>query len=135
MKAAHDRATLPRGSVDCGSTSHVAAGCPGPKQPRQPIGHVLKSEPRQFQDVIEGAKVFEVRKDDRDFATGDTVVLVEYDPATEQHTGRSTTRAIGYLGRGAPYPAGWCAFALTYGEPMGVPEMNGAMTGAYKRAR
>jgi hypothetical protein len=79
MKAAHDRATLPRGCVDCGSTSHVAAGCPGPKQPRQPIGHVLKSEPRQFQDVIEGAKVFEVRKDDRDFATGDTVVLVEYD--------------------------------------------------------
>lgn len=85
------------------------------RAPRQPIGHVLKCWPQQFQDICNGDKPFTIRKDDRDYATGDAVVLVEYDPETKQHTGRSTTRTIGYLGRGAPYPAGYCAFVLTYG--------------------
>lgn len=83
---------------------------------RPKVGHVLKCWPGQFEDIVQGDKPFTVRKDDRDFKTGDTVVLVEYDPETKQHTGRSTTRTIGYLGRGIPYPAGYCAFMLTYGE-------------------
>ena len=86
------------------------------KEPRAPIGHVLKCWPQQFNDIIDGSKPFTIRKDDRDFAAGDTVVLVEYDPASKQHTGRSTSRVIGYLGRGAPYPDGYCAFMLGYGE-------------------
>lgn len=89
--------------------------------PRTPIGHVLKCWPQQFEDIRVGAKHFTVRNDDRDFATGDTVVLVEYDPATKQHSGRSETRVIGYLGRGAPYPAGTCAFSLTYGDCATAP--------------
>jgi hypothetical protein len=99
-----------------------------PQPPRMPIGHVLKTHPQQFQDILDGAKPFEVRKDDRDFATGDSVVLVEYDPTTKQHTGRSTTRVIGYLGRGALYPAGYCAFVLGYGDVINVPRF--AMTGS-----
>lgn len=89
-------------------------------QPRQPIGHVLKCWPQQFEDIQMGMKPFTIRKDDRDFARGDTVVLVEYDPAKAQHTGRSTTRTIGYLGRGEPYPPGYCAFMLDYGD---APQM------------
>lgn len=99
---------------------------------RQPIGHVLKTHPQQFQDIVEGAKPFEVRKDDRDFARGDTVVLVEYDPASKQHTGRSTTRTIGYLGRGAPYPAGYCAFLLEYGDTC-APKMSMGLAGGLVR--
>lgn len=102
------------------------------ERPRQPVGHVLKTQPQHFQDIIEGAKTFEVRKDDRDFASGDTVVLVEYDPATKQHTGRSTTRTIGYLGRGAPYPAGYCAFLLEYGDTC-APKMSMGLAGGLVR--
>lgn len=92
-------------------------------QPRPPIGHVIKSCPQQFQEVIDGARPFEIRKDDRDYATGDTVVLVEFDPLTKLHTGRSTTRIIGFIDRGAPYPAGYCAFMLGYGEAA-APQCN-----------
>lgn len=89
-------------------------------QPRQPIGHVLKCWPQQFEDIRCGIKHFEIRRDDRDFAPGDTVVFVEYDPASKQHTGRSETRVIGYLGRGAPYPSGTCAFGLAFGEALAM---------------
>lgn len=85
-------------------------------QPRQPIGHVLKCWPRQFDEVGTGERPFEIRKDDRDYARGDVVMLVEYDPETKQHTGRSMTRTIGLLGRGKPYPDGYCAFSLEYGN-------------------
>lgn len=94
--------------------------------PRPPIGHVLKCWPEQFEDIRCGRKHFEIRKDDRDFSTGDTVVFVEYDPGTKQHTGRSETRQIGYLGRGKPYPEGYCSFGLTFGEA-NAPQV--AMTG------
>lgn len=93
-------------------------------QPRQPIGHVLKCWPQQFNDIMVGEKHFEIRKDDRDFARGDLVVLVEFDPEAKQHTGRSMTRTIGYLGRGAPYPAGYCAFWMEYGDVTSTPTMN-----------
>lgn len=84
--------------------------------PRKPIGHVLKCWPRQFDEVDAAERHFEIRKDDRDYARGDFVVLVEYDPETQQHTGRSMTRTIGLLGRGKPYPDGYCAFSLEYGN-------------------
>lgn len=97
-----------------------AGKVPFPGPPRPPIGHVLKCWPLQFEDILCGMKPFTIRKDDRDYQRGDTVVLVEYDPETKQHTGRSLTRMIGYLGRGAPYPDGHCAFMLEYGEPAAV---------------
>lgn len=43
--------------------------------------HELKTLPVYFDAVARGDKTFEVRKNDRDFQTGDTLVLREFDPA------------------------------------------------------
>jgi hypothetical protein len=42
--------------------------------------HELKLHPRYFNRVASGQKPFEIRKNDRDFQVGDTVLLKEYDP-------------------------------------------------------
>jgi hypothetical protein len=43
--------------------------------------HYLKTLPVYFDAVRRGDKTFEIRKNDRDFQTGDTLVLKEFDPA------------------------------------------------------
>lgn len=42
--------------------------------------HVLKTHPAMFRAVRDGRKNFEVRKDDRAYQAGDTVVLQFHDP-------------------------------------------------------
>lgn len=46
--------------------------------------HVLKTHPQYLADVISGSKNFEVRRDDRGFAIGDTLELVEW-PIPDAH--------------------------------------------------
>ena len=41
--------------------------------------HYIKCEKEFYQDVEEGYKPFEVRKNDRDYRAGDDIVLREYD--------------------------------------------------------
>lgn len=43
--------------------------------------HKLKTWPAYFDAVKSGAKTFEVRRDDRGFQRGDTVVLQRFDPS------------------------------------------------------
>lgn len=40
--------------------------------------HALKTWPIYFDEVINGTKTYELRKEDRPFALGDTVLLQEY---------------------------------------------------------
>jgi hypothetical protein len=49
--------------------------------------HTLKCWPSFFNEVWQGLKHHEVRKDDRGFASGDTLWLREYDPETSQFSG------------------------------------------------
>lgn len=49
-----------------------------------PKKHEIKTWPSYFEQVARGEKLFEVRRNDRDYAVGDTVVLREYDPGADQ---------------------------------------------------
>lgn len=41
--------------------------------------HELKITPKYFKDVVDGDKNFELRKNDRDFKVGDSLMLKEFD--------------------------------------------------------
>ena len=59
--------------------------------------HELKSWPQFFTRVISGEKTFELRVNDRDFKLGDFLFLREYDPETEQYSGRFQYARITYI--------------------------------------
>jgi hypothetical protein len=59
--------------------------------------HYLKATPEYFQDVKSGKKLFEVRFNDRDYQAGDTVVLQEWLPHSEQYSGDEITKKITYI--------------------------------------
>lgn len=58
--------------------------------------HNLKTLPKYFIDVKAGKKPFEVRKNDRNFQVGDTLILQEYDPETG-YSGRQMTCLVTYI--------------------------------------
>lgn len=58
--------------------------------------HELKIWPDFFDAVRCGAKKFELRKDDRDYQTGDVLILREYDPETQTYTGRQFNAVVTY---------------------------------------
>ncbi len=57
--------------------------------------HELKILPKYFQEVIDGNKPFELRKDDRDYKKGDTLKLNEWKDG--EYTGSYATRLITYV--------------------------------------
>lgn len=60
--------------------------------------HKLKIWPKFYTRVLEGSKTFEVRVNDRDFQSGDLVVLHEWCPRGERYTGNTTVAfRIGYI--------------------------------------
>ena len=59
--------------------------------------HRLKIKPEYYQAVFDGRKNFEVRKKDRDFEVGDTLILCEYDPF--KYSGRGGSGKDGFSGR------------------------------------
>lgn len=48
--------------------------------------HELKCWPVYFDRIHDGTKRFEIRNNDRDFQTGDRIILREWDPGTGQYT-------------------------------------------------
>ena len=56
--------------------------------------HYLKTWPAPFQEVLEGRKTAEVRRNDRPFFVGDSLCLQEWNPATKAYTGRELTRRV-----------------------------------------
>jgi len=58
--------------------------------------HYLKTWPKFFEDVASGKKTFELRKDDRGFEIGDTVILDEWCPDKKEFTKRRYNFTIKY---------------------------------------
>jgi ASC-1-like (ASCH) protein len=59
--------------------------------------HTLKIVPEYFAAVRDGRKTFEVRRDDRGYAPGDTLILREYEPESDEYSGRELTARISYV--------------------------------------
>lgn len=66
----------------------------------EPVTHALKTWPYYFVPVLHGIKTFEIRKNDRDFKEGDQLLLREWDPRSEDYTGRECVRWITYIFHG-----------------------------------
>lgn len=75
--------------------------------------HNLKTWPLYYSRVIHGFKTVELRKDDREFKVGDTLILEEWDPQMEMYTGRSCERLVTDILKGAPWLAdGYVAMSI-----------------------
>ena len=71
--------------------------------------HNLKTWPEYFNGIVSGAKTFEVRKNDRGFNVGDTLIFEEYNPENFEYTGRQWMATVSYL-----LPGGQFGIAVDY---------------------
>lgn len=67
--------------------------------------HELRCWPEYFQSVRDGSKPFELRRDDRGYAVGHTLLLREYDPMTPGYTGEALRVRVTYCLRGGEWLA------------------------------
>lgn len=61
-----------------------------------PNVHYLKTWTPFFMDIKSGIKQFEVRRNDRDFQVGDTLILEEFNPNKSAYTGAWTPKLVIY---------------------------------------
>ncbi|MBX0291433.1 DUF3850 domain-containing protein [Hymenobacter sp. HSC-4F20] len=82
--------------------------------------HELKVWPACFAAVLTGSKTFDVRFNDRNFQIGDALLLREYEPESEQYSGRTTARWVSYLLQGGSFgiETGWCVLGLSEHPPL-----------------
>ncbi|MBS3885596.1 MAG: DUF3850 domain-containing protein [Dethiobacter sp.] len=59
--------------------------------------HELKCWPQNFNATIKDLKLFEIRKNDRDFKVGDILRLMEYHPELQQYTGENLFAKVTYI--------------------------------------
>jgi hypothetical protein len=78
--------------------------------------HHLKCWPEIYDAVYDRKKTAEFRKEDRKerFSVGDDLRLVEWDPKTEKHTGRSIFVKITHIVRGPEFgvPYGYVVMSI-----------------------
>ncbi len=66
--------------------------------------HALKTWPEYYKEVVSGNKTFEVRKNDRSFKVGDTLLLQEWNPAGYgNYTGEEHFAQITYILHGGAF--------------------------------
>lgn len=61
--------------------------------------HALKTWPKYYQEITSGDKTFELRKFDRPFKVGDTLLLQEFEPRTDGYgyTGNEIKKVITHI--------------------------------------
>lgn len=59
--------------------------------------HELKINQQYLKLIIDGRKNWEVRKNDRNFKEGETIIVKEYLPETNSYTGREAEGTILYV--------------------------------------
>ena len=74
--------------------------------------HDIKSHPLHFQPSADGLKLFEIRRNDRNYAVGDTVTMREYEyDHADIWTGRTISGRITYVDSFAQQP-GFVVFGV-----------------------
>jgi hypothetical protein len=72
--------------------------------------HHLKTWPEYFKPVVQGIKLFEIRKNDRPYAIGDILHLQEFEPIKATYTGNELIMQITYILKELPFiPIGYVA--------------------------
>lgn len=79
--------------------------------------HELKIWPEHFKTVVAPTvrrrKTVEIRKDDREYAVGDTLRLLEYDPEENSFSGWQAIVTVSHCLRGQPWvPDGYVALSI-----------------------
>jgi hypothetical protein len=87
--------------------------------------HDLKVWPMFFDALECNAKTFELRKHDRPFSVGDTLLLREWSLVSKEYTGRRVTRIVTYLMTNATMPSIAPGYALMSVRPDVLPESHG----------
>lgn len=59
--------------------------------------HELKVWPEYFEAIAANRKPFEIRKNDRGFQCGDTLILKEYAPGPDEYTGQAVKRTVSFM--------------------------------------
>lgn len=62
--------------------------------------HQVKSWPDFYEPILDGRKKFDLRQQDRNYATGDTIEFLEYDDRLGRYTGRKMTKIITFVMEG-----------------------------------
>lgn len=70
---------------------------------RTPVIHKLKTWPEHYEQVINGTKKFEVRRNDRDFQIGDILLLEEFDPYLEAYTSHERKYVVTFILEGGKF--------------------------------
>lgn len=71
--------------------------------------HELKILPEHFIPVLDGLKTAELRKNDRDFKAGDTLVLMEYNG---EYTGDGCERLVTHVADVGSYLTGFVLLSM-----------------------
>lgn len=77
--------------------------------------HIIKSWPGPFAVMWNGEKTWELRQDDRNYKTGDSLVIREWDPSSGVYSGRVITGEVGYRLTPGAFPgllAGFVIFSV-----------------------
>lgn len=59
--------------------------------------HEIKCLPKYFDALVDGLKNFEVRKNDRDYKVGDSLLIREYDSEKKSYTGYELYAPVVYI--------------------------------------
>lgn len=65
--------------------------------------HIIKIEPQYFKKAAADLKPWEIRVNDRDYKSGDILVLKEWDPDKKEFTGKILIRRITEVFKDLPY--------------------------------
>lgn len=76
--------------------------------------HKLKCWEEEFFEISQGHKLWEWRKDDRDFNHGDILILEEFIESDQEYTGAIIIAKVPYILYGPDFgiPKGYCIMSL-----------------------